>query len=936
MKLGLGLPRRGSGIIRTLLATFGFFLIAGLAVFVVAAFPFGRYDFLPDTATASPAGSGAGSTTAVFHLDPTSPWPKFRANALQTGRSAVKPTEAHLSDGSPGTRPWTFPTGKGIFSSPVIDGEGTVYIGSADGNFYALARDGGLKWKIATAGIIDSSALLDDSGNVFFGAGDGLFYCADRVTGKVKWTFAAQGPAEMKKEFGVELHNVSWFEGNAGMLPDGSILAPNDNHLVYVLDRDSGKRKTQYLGNEMVWSLPAINAATGRLFFGSDFIAINNVFAFDIRGGKPLWTAGGLGTIAATPLLTSASARGALVLGGFDGYLRAFAQDSGKQLWSFGTRDHIYASAAQLSDGTLIQPSADGTVYAVDPRTGRQKWAFDTLEPIRSSPAVDGNDRIYVGTGDGRLVCLESDGRLRWSYRCIDGSRDDLNASPALGPEGIVVAGESGGIFFVPWDWPLLETGKAAANAGGANAGAATGAATGAASGAASGNDGAATVAVGGEGIPDEGTYLLWTGAFGALSPRPPTSIAANQALAFTLLARSGGDTLLSAIDRDSVRVTIGGNPAFALEVGANRRFLTIVPTREWTVPAGGRIELRVEGAWKRDLSRFGLKFSGGRQGGTFRGDFAFDVEPRGAGPAGWTLPARPAGMPVMPGEATTVFRLERLAAPNPSMLPSWNQIGFDSLHYLAYVLGPLPTAEGQAKDSSALAWVIAGKKVPDASGQGSRVVPDPSQALRFPLIVENDGGVLTLHDHKGFSINFVGSWDMPFGSYRLSAGSVPSPEGPFVQAQLAAVALCDRISFYGPFLKLLGMSEFDSGKMAVFGGLELGARKESPSFTSAEVGAMKAAVASKEASVTLSGSGLLKAGHVYSLLLVEAETGLPLPLSYTQKTAVEADAEGILSRVAVSYGKGEVRGPVRLLLLVDGFVAAQASATASIEDPVK
>ncbi len=905
-----GKPRRGRGLFRNFFAILGFFLIVGLALFVVAGFPFGSYDFLPDPATASPA--------PVLPLDPTSPWPKFRADALQSGRSGVRPSGAHPSDGSPEARPWTFATGKGIFSSPVIDAEGTVYIGSADGNFYALGRDGGLKWKITTGGIIDSSALLDDAGKVYFGAGDGLFYCADRATGRVKWTFEAQGPAEMKKEFGVELHNVSWFEGNAGILPDGSILAPNDNHLVYVLDRDSGKRKGQYLGNEMVWSLPAINAGTGRLFFGSDFIAINNVFAFDIKGGKPLWTAGGLGTVAATPLLTSSSARGALVLGGFDGYLRAFAQDSGKELWSFGTRDHIYASPAQLSDGTLIQSSADGTVYAIDPRTGRQEWAFDTLEPIRSSPAVDGDDRIYVGTGDGRLICLESDGRLRWSYRCIDGPRNDLNASPALGPDGIVVAGESGGIFFVPWDWPLLEAGRAAAGA----------TALSSASAASLGADSAIGEA-GGEGIPDEGTYLLWTGAFGELSPRPPASIAANQALAFTLLAREGGDTLLSAIDPGSVKVTIAGKPAFALQVGANRRFLTIVPTTEWAPPPGGRLVFSIEGSWKRDLSRFGLKFFGGRQGGVFRGDFTFDVERRSAGPVAWTLPAGPSGMPVMPGEATTVFGLERLAAPNPSMLPSWNQIGFDSLHYLAYVIGPLPTGEGEAPGSRALAWVIAGKKIPDASGGGkdSRVVPDPSQALRFPLIVENDGGVLTLHDHKGFSINFVGSWDMPFGSYRLSAGSLPRAGGPFVQAQLAAVALCDRISFYGPFLKLMGMSEFDSGKMAVFGGLELDAHQEAPSFTSADIGALKVAIASDEAAVELSGSGLAKDSHVYSLLLVEADTGLPLPLSYTQRTAIETNAGGLLSRVAISYGKGEARGRVRLLLLVDGFVASELSA---------
>ncbi len=36
-------------------------------------------------------------------------------------------------------RLWRFQTGKGIFSTPVIDGDGNVYVGSADRTFYALS-----------------------------------------------------------------------------------------------------------------------------------------------------------------------------------------------------------------------------------------------------------------------------------------------------------------------------------------------------------------------------------------------------------------------------------------------------------------------------------------------------------------------------------------------------------------------------------------------------------------------------------------------------------------------------------------------------------------------------------------------------------------------------------------------------------------------------
>jgi outer membrane protein assembly factor BamB len=68
----------------------------------------------------------------------------------------------HVRPARSDARPWTFATAKGVFSSPVIDGEGTAYIGSADHAFYAIRADGSLKWKFLTGEIIDSSALLDD------------------------------------------------------------------------------------------------------------------------------------------------------------------------------------------------------------------------------------------------------------------------------------------------------------------------------------------------------------------------------------------------------------------------------------------------------------------------------------------------------------------------------------------------------------------------------------------------------------------------------------------------------------------------------------------------------------------------------------------------------------------------------------------------------
>src|SRR6185369_2034317 len=91
----------------------------------------------------------------------------------------------------------------------------------------------------------------------------------------------------------------------------------------------------------------------------------------------------------------------------------------------------------------------------LDPERGALRWQFDTRDAIRSSPAIDGDGHIYFGAGDGRLYVLNSDGTLRWSMQLIDAARDDLNASPALGADAILIAGESGEVFSIPYDYCL-------------------------------------------------------------------------------------------------------------------------------------------------------------------------------------------------------------------------------------------------------------------------------------------------------------------------------------------------------------------------------------------------------------------------------------------------------------------------------------------------
>jgi outer membrane protein assembly factor BamB len=193
-------------------------------------------------AVGSSPGTGPGPRTPV---DPASPWPQFRRSADQRAASPLVPPP----DGD--REPWRFVTGKGVFSTPVIDGDGTAYIGSADHTFYAIDRTGGLRWSFETDEIIDSAALLDDRGRVYVPSGDGTLYALDRETGAEVWRFDAD-PATETGAF------IDWFEGNVAMGADGNLYVPNDNFCLYAVDRDTGAPRWRHRFADQSWSAPAV------------------------------------------------------------------------------------------------------------------------------------------------------------------------------------------------------------------------------------------------------------------------------------------------------------------------------------------------------------------------------------------------------------------------------------------------------------------------------------------------------------------------------------------------------------------------------------------------------------------------------------------------------------------------------------------------------
>ncbi len=791
------------------------------------------------------ASTNDSSVGPTLPLAADSPWPKFRADAAQDGRGA-----ALASDGS--GQPWSYTTGAGVFSSPVIAGDGTIYIGSADHTFYALTADGSLRWSLPVGEIIDSSAILDADGRVIFPCGDGHVYAVDAATGATDWTFAADDPSTTGAF-------INWFEGNIAMLPDGTLVAGNDNFRVYAIDGQSGAGLWSFTMPDQTWSSAAVdigaNDGAGTMYIGNnDLLGRGNTYAIGGSAGTKVWSnADSLGTVAASPVLYGPTRTESLMVGGFDGYARAYDATNGQAQWTFGALDHLYSSPALLSDGTIIQAGADGTIYALNPADGSVVWAYDTLAPLRSSPAVGADDVVYVGGGDGRLYAVNADGSLRWSMLLAAGDRNDLNSSPALGAHAIVIGSESGEVWSVPYDWCLQNA-----------------------------DDTRCSTAS--EPFPTDGGYLWVTSRFGNVSPTTPTSLAPTEPFALSLVDRVSGDNVLALIDTSTVTVTVDPPVAVDVVVSADRRFLTVSPPASgWS---GDSVHITVNATTLTNPDRTGLRFVGGTPAGAVAADLTFAVERS-------STAAAPA--------PNALWLLSRLAAPLPTILPSYNQIGFDNLAYVLSVV----TVDASADGHSGVGFV---------TGAGTDGTPDPASQAMFPVTWTFADGALDVQAAGGMSLNVM-NVDLSFDAFRVDAALDGSGDG-VGGAVMEVRAICADIPLYGPYLRTLGLCNPDTDALEVYGGADLHTRGTAPSL---DVGPVTFARTDTGVTATFA-PGFGTTDHRVAVVIVDTATGLPVSADYGTGTTVTGDGSAMEVDLAAA-----IPDSAHAYLLVDGFVAGDA-----------
>jgi outer membrane protein assembly factor BamB len=319
---------------------------------------------------------------------------------------------------------WRYQTGAGIFSSPAVGSDGTIYAGSKDGYLYAVNPDSTLKWRAQTGGEVWSSPAIGSNGIIYVGSMDGSLYAISTADGSVDWNFPTGGPVRSSPAIG----------------SDGTIYVGSyDSQLHAVNPNNTPKWTTPVADTEVILSSPAVSS-DGKILVGSgDYL----VYALDEVDGSVEWTYSTGGPVSSSPAVGS---DGMIYVGSHDGYLYAINAVDGSLRWRYQTSDTVSCSPVIGPDGTIYVGSRDGYLYAINPNNTLKWRQFISAASFNHSPPAVGSDgTIYVGGADHYLYAINTaDGSLKWRYD----TGAEVNSAPAIGSDGTIYIGAENGYLY--------------------------------------------------------------------------------------------------------------------------------------------------------------------------------------------------------------------------------------------------------------------------------------------------------------------------------------------------------------------------------------------------------------------------------------------------------------------------------------------------------
>ncbi len=313
------------------------------------------------------------------------------------------------------TQVWHFKlSGAATVSSPAVAPDGTIYLGTFQGWFFAFSPVGKVQWKFKAGLDIKSSAAIADDGTIYFGARDRNFYALS-PKGKLIWKFATD----------------AWVDSTPAIATDGTIYFGSWDKNFYALTPD-GKLKWKFATSNVITTSPAI-AADGTIYFGSHD---KNFYAL-APDGKLKWKFATGGQI---DISAAIATDGTVYFGATDGNLFALRPD-GLEFWRLHTGSYTAASPVLDADGNLYLAASKNHI-SVTP-DGKLRWSSGSDVPMDMAQLVSADGRVYGSVPWMHLGVSDRTGKFDWGFHM----EDNLTSAPNLSRDGLIYGTDGSQLF---------------------------------------------------------------------------------------------------------------------------------------------------------------------------------------------------------------------------------------------------------------------------------------------------------------------------------------------------------------------------------------------------------------------------------------------------------------------------------------------------------
>lgn len=256
---------------------------------------------------------------------------------------------AHFPDG---TKKWRIAVDEQILTSPAIDREGNIYVGTgradSSGKLMAFRSDGTFKWSFTTGNQVASLPIFAEDGTIYVASKDGILHALNSVDGTEIWWLDMEAKAQANLALGL----------------DSTIYATMGTNSLYAIKPNGTKKWTFPIGG-LATSAPTIGL-DGTIYVGSDD---HKLYAASPNGTKE-WDFN-QGSILYSP---SVGHDGTVYFGSQDGKLNALLP-SGVLKWQFDAGGTMTPPLVGPNGLIYTNSSANKAIYALSP-AGTIQWQY--------------------------------------------------------------------------------------------------------------------------------------------------------------------------------------------------------------------------------------------------------------------------------------------------------------------------------------------------------------------------------------------------------------------------------------------------------------------------------------------------------------------------------------------------------------------------------